>query len=231
MADLLGFGRSQKPPTGYGPDDHARAVIGCLDALEIDVPMVVGAHSLGSLVAIRLAATFPDRVRAVVAFGPPIYPDPATARRRVARTGAMARLFVASPFAHAACLWVCGHRALAARLSVWSHPRLPAPVAADGVAHTWVSYSETLQRVILAAEAQRWLDDITVPVHLVDGRSDRVVDLSFLIALAASHALVDVDVWPGGHDLPLAQPARCAALIEAVGAALAEPKGHHHERR
>ena len=231
VADLLGFGRSPKPPTGYGPDDHARAVIGCLDALQIDEPVVIGAHSLGSLVAIRLADTFPDRVSAVVAFGPPIYPDPATARRRVARTGAMARLFVASPFAHAACRWVCDHRALAARLSVWSHPQLPAPVAADGVAHTWASYSETLQRMILAAEAHRWLDDIAIPVHLVAGRSDRIVDLSFLSALAASHARVDLDVWPGRHDLPLAQPERCAALIEAVGAALAEPKGHHHERR
>lgn len=218
VADLLGFGRSPHPATGYGPDDHVRAVIGCLDALEVDEPVVIGAHSLGSLVALRLAATFPDRVSAVVTFGPPIYPDRATARRRVARTGAMARLFVASPWAHAACRWVCDHRSLAARISVWSHPQLPAPVAADGVLHTWASYSETLQRVILAAEASRWLDDIDIPVHLVAGESDRVVDLSFLTALAADHANVEADVWPGGHDLPLAQPQRCAALIQAIGA-------------
>ena len=222
VADLPGFGRSPHPPTGYGPDDHARAVIGCLDALEVDEPVLIGAHSLGSLVALRLAATFPDRVSAVVAFGPPIYPDPATARRRVARTGAMARLFVASPWAHSACRWVCDHRPMAARLSVWSHPQLPAPVAADGVLHTWASYSETLQRVILAAEAHQWLADIAIPVHLVAGRSDRVVDLPFLTALAHAHTDVDVDVWPGGHDLPLVQPQRCAALIEAVGVALAE---------
>lgn len=214
---LLGFGRSPHPPTGYGPDDHVRAVVSCLDALEVEEPVLIGAHSLGSLVALRLAATFPDRVRAVVAFGPPIYPDPATARRRVARTGAMARLFVASPWAHVACRWVCDHRSLAAWLSVWSHPQLPAPVASDGVLHTWASYSETLQRVIVAAEAHRWLDDIGIPVHLVAGRADRVVDLSFLTTFAAGHAHVEVDVWPGGHDLPLVQPRRCAALIEAVG--------------
>lgn len=217
VTDLLGFGRSPHPPTGYGPDDHARAVISCLDALEVDEPVLIGAHSLGSLVALRLAATFPDRVSAVVAFGPPIYPDRVTARSRVARTGVMARLFVASPWAHAACRWVCDHRALAARLAVWSHPHLPSPVAADGVLHTWASYSETLQRVILAAEAHGWLDEIDVPVHLIAGRSDRVVDLRFLTALSESHCHVEIDVWPGGHDMPLAHPERCCALIESVG--------------
>lgn len=222
VPDLLGFGRSPHPPTGYGPDDHALAVIGCLDALGVNEPVVIGAHSLGSLVALRLAATFPDRVSAVVGFGPPLYADPATARRRIARTGTMARLSVASPFAHTICRWVCDHRSLAARLAVWSHPHLPAPIAADGVLHSWASYSETLERVILAAEAHRWLEDIDLPVRLIAGQSDRVVDLSLLTALAARHSHLDVDVWPGGHDLPLAHPERCCALIEAVGAVLAE---------
>jgi len=94
----------------------------------------------------------------------------------------------------------------------------------------WLSYSQTLQHVILAADAHRWLDDIGVPVHLVAGRSDPVVDLSFLTALAASHAHVDLDVWPSGHGLPLAQPQRYAALIESARCAT-EPKGRRHERR
>lgn len=231
VPDLLGFGRSPHPATGYGPDDHVAAVIGCLDALGVDEPVVIGAHSLGSIVALRLAATFPDRVSAVVGFGPPMYPDLATAQRLVARTGAMARLLVGSPFAHTACRWVCDHRALAARVAVWSHPHLPAPLAADGVLHTWASYSETLKHVILAADADSWLDDIDLPVRLIAGRADPVVDLAFLTTLATRHRHVDVDVWPGGHDLPLSHPERCAVRIEAVGALLADRREVTNERR
>ena len=216
VPDLLGFGRSPHPDSGYGPDDHARAVVSCLDALGARRPAVVVGHSLGSLVALRLAATFPQRVRAVVGFGPPLYPDRATARRLAARTGAMARLFVGSPFAHAACRWVCDHRDLAARLSVWSHPLLPRLVAADGVRHSWASYSQTLERVILAADASHWLDELVIPVHLVAGHSDRALDMPFLASLATRHPNVDLQTWPGRHDLPLAQPQRCLELIAQV---------------
>src|ERR1700730_5572678 len=52
VLDLLGFGRSPRPPSGYGPDDHVRALLTCLDELEVSEPATVGAHSLGSLIAI-----------------------------------------------------------------------------------------------------------------------------------------------------------------------------------
>jgi len=217
VPDLLGFGRSPRPATGYSPDDHANAVVACLDALGIGEPVTIGAHSLGGLVAVRLAATHPGRVGGIVAFGPPLYGDPETARAHLAGTGPMGRLIVLpGPVAHVVCAWMCGHRRLAARLAVWSHPQLPASIAADGVQHTWASYSQTLEQVLLTADTGQWLNGLTVPLRLIAGDRDPVVDLGYLRCVAQRHDNVELDVWHGGHDLPLARPDDCAAAVAGL---------------
>ena len=53
--DLRGHGYSDTPPTGYSPDDMADDLLGLLDALELERPVVVG-HSYGADVALYLAA-------------------------------------------------------------------------------------------------------------------------------------------------------------------------------
>jgi pimeloyl-ACP methyl ester carboxylesterase len=220
VPDLLGFGRSPRPPSGYGPDDHVGALLTCLDELDVSEPVTVGAHSLGSLIAIRLAAIHPERVNSIVAFGPPLYSDRRSAAAHVGGTSPMGRLFVLpGRSAELACRWVCDHRSLAARLAVLTHPGLPPPVAADSVQHTWESYSETLTRVILANEGPEWLADVTHPVRLIMGDHDHVVEHRFLRRLAAEHDNVSAAMWHGGHDLPLADPGDCVRAIKRMTSA------------
>lgn len=217
VPDLLGFGGSARPEHGYGPDDHVGAVVACLDALGVDEPAVIGAHSLGGLVGLRLAALHPGRVASIVAFGPPVYPDAEVARAHVTQTGPMSRLFVfPGHTAERACRWVCGHRALAARVAMIVHPSLPYEIASDGVQHSWSSYSQTLRRVILDSEAPLWLDSINCPVLFVAGDSDPVVDREYLRGLPAAYENVELRERPGGHDLPLTDPAECSADIRAA---------------
>lgn len=225
VPDLLGFGGSERPEGGYGPDDHVRAVVQCLDALGVDQPVTIGAHSLGCLVALRMAATEPDRVRGIIGFGPPLYRDRSAAEARIGASGSMARLFaLPGATAERACRWVCDHRQAAARLAVLSHPHLPAPIASDGVAHSWPSYSQTLSEVILDGGAIGWLDAIAAPVELVVGERDPVVDHQLLEELGRRREGPTLQVWPGGHDLPLAQAGRCAAAIgHFAGSRLAPP--------
>ena len=52
--DLLGFGGSQKPSTGYAIEDQAGLVAGALDQLDVQGAVVVG-HSMGFSVAVALA--------------------------------------------------------------------------------------------------------------------------------------------------------------------------------
>lgn len=211
VPDLLGFGRSPRPAHGYTAQDHVAALVACLDEVGAVGAAVVGAHSAGTAVALRLAVTHPERVRAVVAFGPPLYPTPESARSHLAAMGPMARVFtLPGPLAAAACRWVCNHRSLAARIAVVTHPRLPPAVAADSVQHTWWSYTETLQSLILSAEAQRWLSGVRCPVQLVAGDRDPVTDLTYLETLG-----IPLAVWRGDHHLPLRYPSMCADLVAA----------------
>jgi pimeloyl-ACP methyl ester carboxylesterase len=67
--DLRGHGYSETPPTGYSPDAMATDLLGLLDVLDIERPVVIG-HSYGADIALYHAAAHPDRVREVIAIEP-----------------------------------------------------------------------------------------------------------------------------------------------------------------
>lgn len=218
VPDLLGFGESPTSNTGYGPAQHVAAILACITELGCDdEPMIVAGHSMGALLAIHLAARHPDRVRAVVAFAPPLYRDPDEARQRIAGLGLMARLFALDThWAHAACQWVCDHRDLAATMAQVLRPDLPGPIARDAVHHTWASYSQSLRDVILAAETRELVPNPGVPVHVIAGGRDPIAPADLLDALAAPHATVSI--WDADHDLELTHPRECVEAIANAGA-------------
>lgn len=69
VADLRGFGASDKHPADptlqYGADAQARSIIGLIEELRLDRP-VLGGHDIGSRVAQAVARHRPDLVRALV---------------------------------------------------------------------------------------------------------------------------------------------------------------------
>ena len=72
--DLLGFGASPKPEwPDYDIDDHARAVIASISKLRLGQPVVLVGHSMGCLVAVRVARLRPDLVRNLVLYQMPLY--------------------------------------------------------------------------------------------------------------------------------------------------------------
>jgi len=214
VPDLLGFGASPRPTIGYGPDEHVAAIEACLDAAHVDQPAVVVAHSAGAIVALRLAATRRERVRALIMFGPPLYPDAIDARRHVKRLGLLARLFANDGnFAAIVCRWSCAHRRLAAVLAELSRPDLPARIARDGVEHTWASYTQTLDGLVLDSGAAGWLADVTMPVVIVAGRDDPVCNHAFLEDIARTHPNTSYRAWRGDHQLPLTDPGLAIELI------------------
>jgi len=218
VPDLLGFGASPHPDdSDYGPGAHADAVLDALERVGARPPLYVGAHSVGTLVALQIALRRPGWVRAIVTFGPPLYRTPEQARAHIARLGPWVRfLAMDTPWARAACGWMCRHRPLAARLAEWMRPDLPGPIARDAIHHTWSSYSGTLRNLVLGAQQGQDLVRTRVPLHLIAGGQDPVVDLEFLRELARDHAHVQLEEWPGGHDLPLRQPERCVATLRSV---------------
>jgi pimeloyl-ACP methyl ester carboxylesterase len=63
--DTIGYGDSYKPAQRCGIEDYARGAIALLDALGIDRTAVVGHHT-GAVIAMELAAGYPDRVERLV---------------------------------------------------------------------------------------------------------------------------------------------------------------------
>ncbi|MER6618030.1 alpha/beta fold hydrolase [Streptomyces xantholiticus] len=68
VPDLRGFGASDwrsNDPTSYGADAQARSVVGLIEELGLDRPVVAG-HDIGSRIAVAIARLRPDLIRALV---------------------------------------------------------------------------------------------------------------------------------------------------------------------
>jgi pimeloyl-ACP methyl ester carboxylesterase len=69
VPDQIGFGKSSKPSGELHFDTLARNTIALLDALQIQKADIV-AHSLGGMLAVRIARAYPDRVNRLVLTAP-----------------------------------------------------------------------------------------------------------------------------------------------------------------
>lgn len=228
VPDLLGFGASPRPSSGYTAADHVNALVSLLDELGVDGPIIVGAHSFGCLLAFALAKQRPDLVAGIIAFCPPLYPDEATARERIASLGWLERQLAGDgPWAQTTCQWVCRHRAAAAVVASLVRPGLPAVIRRDGVQHSWASYSQSFRQVLASAEGTHWLAGIRVPVDIVAGTDDPVIDLTYLRQLAEQLQHVTLTIRDGvDHSLPLTDATYAVALI--AGATLGEQVASSH---
>jgi pimeloyl-ACP methyl ester carboxylesterase len=63
--DMRGYGQSDKPEQQYSLEGWADDAVGLLDALSIDRAHIHGT-SMGAMIAIALAGSYPDRVQSVV---------------------------------------------------------------------------------------------------------------------------------------------------------------------
>ena len=84
--DLLGFGNSPKPLwPDYAVDDHARSVIAAIKRQRLGAPAILVGHSMGCLVAVRVARLRPDLVRYLVLYEMPLYAGLPKQRRYTVR--------------------------------------------------------------------------------------------------------------------------------------------------
>ena len=79
--DLRGHGRSDAPPGDYTMESLADDLAWLMRRLRLPRPIVVG-HSMGGVIALRLAADYPRALRAIVMLDAPVHPDPPAQRWR-----------------------------------------------------------------------------------------------------------------------------------------------------
>jgi pimeloyl-ACP methyl ester carboxylesterase len=203
LIDLPGFGVSPPPTATWGAADYAACVAVVLEEHaaasppEAQPPLVVG-HSFGGRVAVCLAASRPDLVRALVLCGVPLLRSPGEGKPPVSyRLGRKAR-----------------------QLGLLSERRFEAMRKARGSAdyNAAIGVMRSVLVRVVNESYDAELAAISCPVALLWGGDDRAVPPS--MAERAGRLLTvptTADVVDGaGHDVHLEAPDRLRAMLDEV---------------
>lgn len=216
VPDLLGFGRSlDETREQFTAEDHLDALDDALEDLGLaDRPLIVGAHSMGSALAVRWLERRQDQIKAIVCFGPPVYPDSDAVDETISSSGLMARAFVSNTkWAELACRVNCSHRTLAGMVAAMVTPELPKQIAKAASRHTWPAYRDAMDQLIAATDWVGLTDlasDLDVPVTMVWGSEDNIGDRFYASGLRGVKLL---EIPDAGHHLPLTHGSFCVEQL------------------
>ncbi len=202
--DLLGFGRSPQSATGYMPETHAQAIATTLKHLEVNEPVIIVAHSMGALIALKFAVLYPKRVKALILIGMPIYLTPKEAQTDITRSKKTLKFTYYGMTSHVLCTtWCYLLRPISKHIAPLYLRKWPKKVAQDSVLHTWRSYSESLANVIEQQDAHEALLKLKMPTTLLYGDQDSQVVLKNAKALHHLPKNIRLEILAGTHNLPL----------------------------
>ena len=223
--DQRGHGDSERPAGPYDGAAIARDALTVLDALGLSRVVVVG-HSWGAGTALRLAATAPERVLAVVAVDGGFH-----SARDLAATREQARLRLTPPRL-ALPPEELRNVLRSGPLSSWWNDEVEAAVlplfavGADGLARARLPFDAHMAIVddLLDDDPVQLLPDVRCPAWLVscepvadgDGTSS-AVEAGALERAGALLARPRLLRWGGAvHDVPLQWPALVSGLVRAA---------------
>lgn len=165
--DLLGFGGSPKPGwPRYDIDDHAQAVIASLEKLRLNQPVVFVGHSMGCLVAVRIARLRPDLVRHLVLYQMPLYEGLPEKRRYRAQLALYYRFYN-----RVLRFQPSFDPANAKLIQRWARRIAGFEVNRE----TWQPFVKSLEHSIMKQTAADDITHINVPIDAIYGSRDMLV--------------------------------------------------------
>lgn len=226
--DRPGSGYSSRPD-GVPADlsTQARAIATLIDRLNLGRPTVVG-HSLGGAAALTLALEHPGKVGALALIAPLTHTDGSVppAFRALAIESAWLRTLFAWTLAVPA--GILGSKRVLRQVFAPEQPARDFATRGGGLLSLRPSQFLASAGDLLALRehmpllAQRYgeLAALGIPVHVLFGRGDRILDWQVNgQALADKVAGCRLELVDGGHMLPVTQAARTARFIEEAAAA------------
>lgn len=165
--DLLGFGASPKPNwINYTADDHVTALAASIKRLKLDEPTIVVGHSMGCLVAVRLARQYPELVKHLVLYEMPLYSGLPDKRIYRLRTDLYLRFY------KRITKYQPNFSAENARLA----QRLAKRIAGFEVSEqTWQPFIKSLENTIMRQSTAEDIKHVEVPVDVIYGTRDTLV--------------------------------------------------------
>jgi pimeloyl-ACP methyl ester carboxylesterase len=214
--DLLGFGGSSKPASGYSVSEEAALVASALNRLEAEGAVVVG-HSYGGTVATALAEQSSELVDRVVMIGTAPDPDDAELAflERLTHTPVLGEaLWRVSPdFA----VKDSYEDAFAPGYDLEAGFENPDQVIEDQRAMTYTSFDKTSEESDTygdAAPLNERMTEAAVPLMVIFGEEDQIVDVESALAAYEQVPGVVIGEVPGaGHSPQIEEPERTARMI------------------
>ncbi|MBC7546935.1 alpha/beta fold hydrolase [Candidatus Saccharibacteria bacterium] len=165
--DLLGFGVSAKPHwIDYTTEDHSRSVIASIVKLRAGRPVVVVGHSMGCLVAARVARQRPDLVKQLVLFEMPLYDGLPDRRYYKLRLDIYRRLYTK----------VIAMQPTFERSNAKLLERLASRIVAFEInEQSWTPFVRSLKNTILEQTAASDIKALRMPVDVIYGSRDMLV--------------------------------------------------------
>lgn len=212
--DLLGYGRSPMPKNVvYDYETHTKAITDTLESLNINQPVIVVGHSMGALIALRLARQHPDLVKKLVTVGMPVYDTDFAARQDITRGKKLPKLVYYGWTSKTLCtLWCSLLRPISRHIAPLYLRHVPKKVAQDSVLHTWQSYSQSLHNIIEHQDVAGDIKLINLPIVVVFGDQDRPARASLLGALQSKPNITTIKLQ-GTHQIVHEKPEVIAKII------------------
>lgn len=206
--DLLGFGDSSKPDSPYDLAAHADA----LEPLVASVgPICVVGHSMGGVIALEVLRRHPE-IGAGVLVSPALFESRAQAVEEMKEGFYLERLFVSRPrLGLMVCHAICHLRPL----TRWLAPRfagdLPADIARASVDHTHLSYSRSMEEVVLGGHGIALLKEVKQPLRVLYGSTDVTVPRAVIEKACGDR--VTIEGVAGDHLALIRNPMPIAKVI------------------
>ena len=211
--DARGHGDSVVPAAGYAPEDFVGDALAVMDATALARPVVVG-HSMGGAHAMVLAATHPERVRALVLVdvGPEIGHEGGDRARRLS-------LGRPDRFADEAAARAYLHETSPGYSDAVYANRMAHVFRRDADGLVWRSSKDALLRILggpaRSEEAWRALGTLAMPVLVVRGtRSESLGATTYARMLETIPRVTGLEL-DAGHNVQLDRPTELAdAIVE-----------------
>lgn len=215
--DRPGFGYSERPGgRAWGPSEQAKLLLNALARLGVERPIVVG-HSWGTLVALAMALERPEEVAGLVLMSGYYYPVP----RASSIMASSAFPFTSEVLQYAVRRLMAPEtlRRVFAPCIVPARFKRAYPLAlATRVSQMKTVDEEAAGLVHAARTLYRAYPNVSVPVHLIAGSDDRIVDTE--LHSARLHQELGNSTFhrvPGrGHMVHHAAPEKVVSAIDSI---------------
>lgn len=192
--DLLGFGKSPKPKNvAYSLEDQVTWLHKTLQSIDIATCTIAG-HSLGSLVALAYAATYPKRVTSLILFSPVLLPEDKQAKKISVKALQTITYLPDTSYLYSQAAESLG----------------------DDKLRNYLPSARSVENAIKAQHSAKLARSASiVPTHIHYGTADPLIDASFIEHIATKFAEPTVTAYDGrNHNFPIFEPELALSAID-----------------